>query len=91
MAHGQCEKWSKIIYFVTVKLSPICMIVPKAVICLFLYYTTDLGPAALELPIQELSVQFNILHQFSLSKPTAHCFRVYFEGYHSIGKIRLDI
>lgn len=60
----QIEKWSKIVYLIIAEFSPICMIVPKGILCLFLY--SDSGADALELPIQELSVQFQMLHQFSI-------------------------
>lgn len=51
--NGQIEKWGKIIYFVIAELSPICMIVPKAILCLLVYFTTDLGQEAFELPVLE--------------------------------------
>ena len=44
------EKWSKIIFFVMVKITPIAWLLPKVIISLFLYFTTDLGNDALELP-----------------------------------------
>lgn len=45
------EKWCKIAYFVIVKMSVPGFILPKALVSLFIYYTTDSGPDAFELPI----------------------------------------
>lgn len=50
------EKCSKIIYFITTKLSPICIIVPKSIICFFVYFTTNLAADAFELPLPMWSV-----------------------------------
>lgn len=48
--NGKIEKWSKILYFLMVKLTPMSWLLPKVIISLFLYFTTDLGNDALELP-----------------------------------------
>lgn len=45
------EKCSKIGFFVMGKLTPVCWIIPKAVICYFDYFTTDLGSEVWELPV----------------------------------------
>lgn len=48
-------KWSEILYFLIVKMIPLAFILPKFVISLYLYATTDLnGNDALELPIPTL-------------------------------------
>lgn len=44
------EKWSEFIFLVMVKVTPIAWLLPKVIISLFLYLTTDLGNNALELP-----------------------------------------
>lgn len=44
------EKWCKIIDFVTVKVSPPTVILPKLTISFFNYLTTDAGNDAFELP-----------------------------------------
>lgn len=46
----QVEKLSDIAYLVMVKVTPVCLILPKIVISVFVYFTTDLGYDALELP-----------------------------------------
>lgn len=48
-----------------VELSPICLVAPKAVISLLVYFTTNLGTDAFELPFREWSVKFQISKQFS--------------------------
>lgn len=45
------EKISKFISFVIVYVSIPAFVLPKAIYCLFIYYTTDLGPDSFELPI----------------------------------------
>lgn len=47
----QIEKFSGIIYLVTVRGTPICLVFPKFIACLFVYFTTNLGKGALELPL----------------------------------------
>lgn len=74
-------------YFITVKLSPIFMIVPKSVFCFLVYFTTDRTEDAFELPLPMWSVKiwrkFRIV---SYSSPNiAHIF-VCSEGYPLIGK-----
>lgn len=44
------EKWSKILFFLMVKFTPIAWLSPKVIISFYLYFTTDLGNDALELP-----------------------------------------
>lgn len=45
------EKWCKIVYIVLVKLSVPCIVLPKSIYSLIIYFITDLGPDAFELPI----------------------------------------
>ena len=45
------EKLCKIAYFIIVKVSAPCLAIPKALLSFFMYFTTDLGPNAFELPI----------------------------------------
>lgn len=47
----QTEKWSKIIYFGLVKVTPICWMLPTFIISCRNYVTTDLGNDALEMPL----------------------------------------
>lgn len=57
VANGQVEKWSAIIHFLTTKLSPVCLIVPKSIFCYLMYFTTDLAVEdAFELPLPFWSV-----------------------------------
>lgn len=44
------EKCSEIAYFVMVKLTAVCIVLPKFGISMFVYLTTDLGYDAFELP-----------------------------------------
>lgn len=44
------EKWSKIIYFVSMRITFPCVSIPYAIWSYYQYYTTDLGPAAFHLP-----------------------------------------
>lgn len=48
----QLEKCTEIIVLVMAKVSPVCWILPKVVVSLFLYFTTEVGNDALELPLQ---------------------------------------
>lgn len=47
----QLEKWSKLIYFVVAKLSPIFWVAPKFLMSLFVYIRTDFDNNALVLPL----------------------------------------
>lgn len=47
----QLEKWSKLIYFVVAKLSPIFWVAPKFLMNLFVYIRTDFDNNALVLPL----------------------------------------
>lgn len=44
------EKWCKIIELITVKVSPLTVVIPKLITSFFDYFTTDLGSEAFELP-----------------------------------------
>lgn len=44
------EKWAKIIYFVYLKVLLQAIMIPKLVFCFYLYFTTDKGNDAFELP-----------------------------------------
>ena len=45
------EKWCKIAYLIIVKMVGPSCVLPKAMVCFFMYFTTDLGSDAFELPI----------------------------------------
>lgn len=45
------EKLSEIIYFIAIKLGVAGLVLPKSVISYFLYFTTDAGAEAFELPL----------------------------------------
>lgn len=45
------RKLSGIIYFVMLKVTPICVFVPWTIYTFFIYFTTDLGNAAFQLPL----------------------------------------
>lgn len=45
------EFWSKIIYLVVAKMSPLAFTVPKFIFSVFIYSTTNLGNGAFELPL----------------------------------------
>lgn len=45
------HKWCKIAYVIIVQVCMPSLILPKAMYCFFLYFTTDLGNDAFELPI----------------------------------------
>lgn len=45
------EKYSEIIYFVLVKVTPVCFVVPKCMGSLFMYFLNGLDNEALKLPI----------------------------------------
>lgn len=44
------QKLSEIVFFVVLKMSPVCVFTPFLVYSYFIYFTTDLGPTAFELP-----------------------------------------
>lgn len=44
------EKWTKIIHFALMRVVLYGVIFPKFIFCFYLFYTTDLGPDAFELP-----------------------------------------
>lgn len=45
------ENWTRVIYFIIMKVTPVCWIMPKFAISIFMYFTTDMGRDALKLPI----------------------------------------
>lgn len=45
------EKYSAIGFFVMAKVTPVCWIFPKAIICYCIYFMTDSGNTAFELPM----------------------------------------
>lgn len=45
------EKWSRFIHFVMLKVSIPCFVLPKYIVCFYLYFTTDMGNDAFELPL----------------------------------------
>lgn len=47
----QIEKWCKIIYSAVAKITPICIILLRCIVCFFVYSTTDLQNDAFELPL----------------------------------------
>lgn len=49
----QAENYSKIIYFLIVYVSAPSFVLPKAMLSYFLYFTTDLGFEAFEMPIPQ--------------------------------------
>lgn len=53
----QIEKWSKIVYIVVAKVTPILVIMLKVIYSVAVYFTTDLGNDALELPFPEWYVK----------------------------------
>lgn len=50
-AIDQMDTWSKIVYFFIAKIALNCFIWPKPILLFFLYFTTDVGTDAFELPI----------------------------------------
>lgn len=62
-ANERIENYSEIIHFTVLKVTPICVIIPKALTSLLNYFTTDLGSDALVLPlpmwfVRQLIVRF---------------------------------
>lgn len=47
----QIEMLTEIIFFVIVKVTPICLVLLKCVTTVYVYFTTDLENDALELPL----------------------------------------
>lgn len=47
----QIENLTEIIFFVIVRVTPICLVLLKCITSLFVYFTTDLKNNALELPL----------------------------------------
>lgn len=45
------EKWSKIIHFVIGIVTPMCWVLPKFILNLFVYVTNDLETVEFELPL----------------------------------------
>lgn len=45
------EKWSEIIHFVIAKLTPLCLILPKFIVSLSIYFTIVSETVELELPL----------------------------------------
>lgn len=50
-ANERIEKLSGIIYLAMVKGTPICLVFPKFIACLIVYFSTNLDNGALELPL----------------------------------------
>lgn len=46
------EKWSGIVFLLMVKVTPILIVVPVAVVSFFIYFTTEYRNDAFQLPIQ---------------------------------------
>lgn len=49
--NDRIEKWSQIVHFVLVNVSIPFLILPKYLVSFYLYYTTDMGNDAFELPL----------------------------------------
>lgn len=49
--HRLVEKICKIMTFVLLNVTVPSFVIPKAILCLSLYFTTDLGPDAFDLPL----------------------------------------
>lgn len=47
----QFEKLNGILQLVIVKMTPICVVVPKFITSCLMYFVTDLGSEAFELPV----------------------------------------
>lgn len=45
------EKWTEIVAFVMAKATPLSWIAPKVIISYYLYFTSDMGDGAFELPL----------------------------------------
>lgn len=50
-ANHLVEKLSRIGYFLIAIVSPVCIVFPKAIVSYFMYFATDLGIEAFELPL----------------------------------------
>lgn len=85
------EKWSKIVYFVSVVLSPTSLILPNIILSFYIYFTTD--SAKNDAFILLLSMwyvhwfgAFNVIYYFLID-----LIYYFLKGFHSIGKIQPDI
>lgn len=47
---AKVEKWCKIVHFVFMRIVLYGVTVPKVIFCFYVYYTTDLGTEAFEMP-----------------------------------------
>lgn len=47
----QVEKWSRIIYFLMVKVTTVCGMSPKVIVSLYFFYAKDMGRDAFQLPV----------------------------------------
>lgn len=50
-ANQQVERWSEIIFFVAVKVAPLCGTLSRLAGSFYFYFTTDLDREAFELPV----------------------------------------
>lgn len=60
------EKLSETIHFATIKLGVLGLILPKAVTSYFIYFTTNAGSAAFDLPFSTWSVIFNSFNAINI-------------------------
>lgn len=54
------EKYSELLFFVMVKLTPVCWVMPKFAISLIHYYSNDLKSEALVLPVPKWQVDISM-------------------------------
>lgn len=48
--HARMEKWTELIHLANVKVTLPCVVIPKFVMSFYVYYTTDVGGDAFQLP-----------------------------------------
>ena len=89
-AHEAIEEWSKIVYFVTLVLSPISLVSPNAILSFYTYFTTDLGNDAFGLIVPMWCV-FNVLRKDWYEITHFNFFWLQFEGFRSTGTTHGDM
>lgn len=96
----QIEKWSEIIYLIVAKMTPIAFILPKFIVSIFIYFTTNLENDAFELPLPMWYVEIQLNPHYKgliICKYFKKLFKFFYgicfktQGFHSEQKIQLVI
>lgn len=91
-ANRRVENLSGILFFVITKITPGLIVLPISIYSFFVYFTTDSGPNAFKLPFPMWWAWIRLyIGSFAIRPSNASNFICECKGFHSIGKMLLDI